>query len=193
MSRDRGLNVTLFAYNDLIWTLLACFMVLVVVLVTQVQQKKTEQADRPAGQASLYVFWPDGLAVDIDTHVLLPSGEHVFYRHQQGKTANLLRDDLGMNGDTTQKNFENIFFRDLPAGEYIVNIHAFLGSRDKFPVQVEAELNFLGYSSQVRFTQRLTMLREGDEITAFRFTIGQDGRLVPGSMSNLQSPFIYEK
>lgn len=197
MSRRSTTIATLFAYNDFLWSLLACFAVLVAVFVTQVQKKVvvTEAQERPAGAASIYVFWPDSLPADVDTHLLEPSGEHLFFRHQQTPNANLLRDDLGMNGDSTPKNFENVYIRNLTPGEYIINIHAFMAPDDLYPIPVEVELNILGANggSQIRYTFKLMLEQEGEEVTAFRFVIDQNGRVVPGSLNHMPVPFIFEK
>ena len=125
--RNNGLVATLFTFNDLIWSLLACFMVLTALLVTQINAKKqTEKTsdEVSAGNISVYAYWQDGIDLDIDLHLSSPSGDHVYFAKLSGKIWNLLRDDLGMLADPGPRNFENAYPRGLPAGDYIVNIHA---------------------------------------------------------------------
>ena len=58
--RNNGLVATLFTFNDLIWSLLACFMVLTALLVTQINAKKqTEKTsdEVSAGSISVYAYW----------------------------------------------------------------------------------------------------------------------------------------
>ena len=100
-NRNNGLVATLFTFNDLIWSLLACFMVMTALLVTQISKTKTEKTseETPAGSISVYAFWQDGIDVDIDLHLSSPSGDHVYFAKLSGKIWNLLRDDLGMVAD----------------------------------------------------------------------------------------------
>lgn len=197
MSRSRHLIATLFAWNDLLWTLVGAFMVLMVVYVTQIQEQKKDESvaeDVSAGAVSVYVFWPDGLAADIDTHLKDPKGDHVYYNNREGEITNLLRDDLGTVNDDTPRNFENAYIRSLPGGEYIVAIHAFDAPSNLFPIPVEVELNFVSQGEgkqQVRFKHTVRLYRKGEEVTAFQFKINASGELVPGSVTNFQQPFIF--
>lgn len=116
---SRHLVVSLFAWNDMIWALLACMMLVVALLITQIQTMKTDaktEDDKSAGNISVYVFWRDGIDADIDTHLMGPNGEHVFYGRTAGHSWNLLRDDLGGAGDDEKRNFENAYSRGIPPG-----------------------------------------------------------------------------
>jgi uncharacterized protein YfaP (DUF2135 family) len=191
--RNNGLVATLFTFNDLLWALLACFMVLTALLVTQIKNTKaTEKTndDVTAGNISVYVYWPDGIDLDIDTHLSSPSGDHVFFGKLSGKIWNLLRDDLGMAGDTAQRNFENAYARGLPAGDYVVNIHAYRGGPQFYPVNVEGEVVITanpsaGKGSQKIVKQTVTLYRTGEETTLVRFTIDGQGNVVPGSVNHI--------
>jgi hypothetical protein len=183
--KDR-LTPVLFAWNDLLLSLLACL--LVAAFLISVQKKKeaeTKETDRSAGNISVYTFWRQG-DIDVDTHLRDPNNEHIYFSNRAGKTWNLLRDDLGNANDLTGQNFENAYARGLPPGEYAVNIHAFRNN-DKYPIEVEAELRIqpeLKAGGATTFTARATLDRLGDEATLFRFSIDNDGKLVPGSVHN---------
>lgn len=190
--RNNGLVATLFTFNDLIWSLLACFMVITALLITQINSKKQEKTsdEVAAGSISVYVYWKDGIDLDIDTHLSSPSGDHVFFGKLSGKIWNLLRDDLGMAGDTAARNFENAYARGLPAGDYVVNIHAYRGAPGLYPAEVEAEVVITanpnaGKGSQKIVKQKVTLYRTGEETTLVRFSIDGKGNVVPGSVNHI--------
>ncbi len=191
--RDRSLNATLFTFNDLLWALLAAFMFTTVVLITQVNKTKSaEKTDDEisAGNISVYVFWKDGLDADVDTHLLAPNDEHIWYNRLSGKIWNLLRDDLGMANDVGQRNFENAYARGAPAGDYVINVHAYRGSGSMYPVEVEGEVRVTfdpnaGKGGQVVFRQKVTLYRTGDEATLVRFRLDGERRVVPGSVNHV--------
>lgn len=184
MSRDR-LTPVLFAWNDLLLSLLACLLVAAFLISVQKKQEETKETDRSAGNISIYVFWPDGIDADIDTHLRDPDGEHVYFSHKSGKIWSLLRDDLGSFNDVTDRNYENAYARGAPAGEYIVNVQAYR-SNAAFPITVDAELRITPDldKSPVTFKAKVTLDRVGDEATLFRFSIDGEGRLVPGSVNS---------
>jgi len=192
MKKHNGLVSTLFAWNDLLWALLACFMVMTALLVTQISKSKTEKTsdETPAGSISVYVYWKDGIDLDIDTHVSSPSGDHVFYGKLAGEIWNLLRDDLGMLGDGANRNFENAYARGLPAGDYVVNIHAYRGADALYPAEIEGEVVITanpnaGKGGQKIVKQKITLYRTGEETTLVRFTIDGKGNVVPGSVNHI--------
>lgn len=182
--RDR-LTPVLFAWNDLLLSLLACL--LVAAFLISVQKKKeaeTKETDRSAGNISVYAFWREG-DIDIDTHMRDPLGEHVYFSHRAGRVWNLLRDDLGRSNDLTGQNFENAYARGLPPGEYTVNVHAFRNG-ESYPVEINAELRIEQQIGGTRTTHNAHVVLDhvGDEATLWRFSIDSTGNLVPGSVHN---------
>src|SRR5690348_7644476 len=97
-NRDR-LTPVLFAWNDLLLSLLACLLVAAFLIAAKQKPQPETLTERSAGNISVFIFWPDG-DTDIDTHLRDPAGEHVFFSHRAGKIWNLLRDDLGNVSDT---------------------------------------------------------------------------------------------
>lgn len=193
MKDNQHLSTTLWAWNDFLWALVACFMLVTALLITQVQQIKKETKtddDKAPGNIAVYIFWPDGIDLDIDTHLRSPDGEHIFFGKLSGRTWNLLRDDLGMAGDTAKHNFENAYTRGIPPGEFIVNVHSYRGTPSMYPVEIEAEVRITadpskGKSAQKVVTQRVTLYRTGEEATVVRFTIDGQMNLVPRSVNHV--------
>ena len=200
MKNSRNLAATLFAWNDLLWTLLACFMLLTALLVTQIQKMKTDvkaEDDKSAGSISVYVFWKDGIDLDIDTHLSDPRGDHVYFSKPSGRVWNLLRDDMGMAGDSAGRNFENAYARGLPPGNYQSNIHAYRGTPSLYPIEVEAEVRVIadpteGKAAKQVIRQRVTLYRTGEEITLVRFSIDAEGNVVTGSINHIFKPLVKE-
>jgi uncharacterized protein YfaP (DUF2135 family) len=181
-NRDR-LTPALFAWNDLLLSLLACLLVAAFLIAAKKQQETKTETDRSAGNVSVYTFWREG-DIDIDTHMRDPDGEHVYFSHRAGKVWNLLRDDLGKTNDVTPRNFENAYARGLPPGEYAVNVHAYRNN-SSYPIEVDAELRIqseLKAGSAITFTARVTLDHLGDEATLWRFSIDDRGHLIPGSV-----------
>lgn len=191
--KHSGLVATLFCNNDLLWTLFICFVVTTALLITEIKHKQTTDKvndDVSAGSISVYIFWKDGIDLDIDTHLSAPGDSHVYFGKREGKIWNLLRDDLGMMGDTAPRNFENAYARGLPAGDYVVNIAAYRGGPQFYPIEIEGEVLITadpnaGKGSQKIVKQKVTLYRTGEETTLARFSIDSAGNVVPGSVNHI--------
>ena len=66
--------------------------------------------------------------------------------------------------------------RGLIAGEYVVNIHHYLATTPD-PVPVSVKVEKLNPKVEVVFYERLFLDHTGDEKTAVRFTVGEDGKI----------------
>ena len=72
----------------------------------------------------------------------------------------------------------------------MVNIHAYRGGPDRYPVDVDGEVIITanpsaGKGSQKVVKQRVTLYRTGEETTLVRFTIDGKGNVVPGSVNHI--------
>lgn len=198
--KNRGLVATLFAYNDLLFSLLACFMLLSVLLLVEVKNMKkadSELDSRHSGDVNVYAFWGDNLDADMDMHLESPDGEHVWFLHKDGKTWNLLRDDLGMMGDNDIHNFENASARGLPPGSYTINMAAYRAVPSLYPIEIDVEVRFTrttaGGPKQTVYNQKVKLYRTGDETTIIRFDIDSSGNVVPGSVNHLFKQLVVPK
>ena len=133
----------------------------------------------PKAEMLVTVSWPDNNPDDVDTYVMDPAGNIVWYTQREAGLMHLDRDDRGMFKDvvlfndkeiTNPLNQEIISFRGLEDGEYIVNIvHYIANSTVHLPVSVKVEK--LNPSVRVIFYQTLNLAGKGDEQTAVRFTL----------------------
>jgi hypothetical protein len=131
------------------------------------------------------VSWPDNHPDDIDTYVEDPQGNIVWYHVMEAGLMSLDRDDRGdykntlvVNGKTIRNPIrqEIVQMRGLIPGEYVVNIHHYLATTpDSVPVSVTVEK--INPKVEVIFYDRLFLDHTGDEKTAVRFTVGEDGKI----------------
>lgn len=135
----------------------------------------------PKAEMMITVTWPDNNPDDVDTYVMDPAGNIVWYNQREAGLMHLERDDRGMFKDVillnneeiaNPLNQETIAFRGLQDGEYVVNIvHYIANGSAALPVEVKVEK--LNPKVEVIFYQTLELRGTGDEVTAVRFTLAE--------------------
>ncbi len=141
--------------------------------------------------------WDKEINSDIDTW-LQDSAKHlVFYRSKTDGLMDLDRDDTGNNNDTIillngdvikySENRENIMIRGIVPGEYILNLHMFNSNGAKFPIGAQVVLYDVKQGIEIK-RETVIFKREGEEITAFRFTLSSDGKV--SNINKLEKKFI---
>jgi hypothetical protein len=180
-------------FRDVIMLALIGFVAMVIMLLPHITQKKQEAEEHKApGNVIVEIHWPPNMPVDVDLWVQAPNETPVGFWNQGGPTFNLLRDDLGIEGDATNENYEIAYSRGIPAGEYIVNVHMYGRPLKNTPVPVTVVVSVkrpLDESRQI-LTTDIMLTRQNQEETAFRFRLTSEGNLVPGSVSTLRRPLI---
>jgi hypothetical protein len=136
-------------------------------------------------QMLVTVSWPDNHPDDIDTYVEDPQGNIVWYHVMEAGLMSLDRDDRGdyknmivVNGQTIRNPIrqEIVQMRGLIPGEYVVNIHHYLATTPD-PVPVSVTVEKINPKVEVVFYDRPFLDHTGDEKTAVRFTIAEDGNV----------------
>ena len=132
------------------------------------------------GRYVVQITWPAKIDADIDVWVRDPEGKVVWWGAPRQGLMNLEQDDLGWISDTEGNtrvsiNRERVILRGVIAGEYIVNIHAYQTAQ---PVPVHIELIRLQGEDGTVISRNLVLARQGEELTAFRFTLTAGGALV---------------
>lgn len=178
-------------FRDVILLALLGFVAIVVLLLPHLHppQAQGKNAVPAPGNVIVEIRWPDGLDTDVDLWVQAPGDVPVGYSNKGGLVFNLLRDDLGERADATALNYEVSYSRGIPAGEYTVNVHLYRNNEKLYPIPVTVVASVKAQAdAQVKqlVTTRVHLNRENEEITAFRFALGADGELVPGSVHSLQ-------
>lgn len=176
-------------FRDVIFLALAGFVAVVILLLPHLHPpKEAEAATRSPGNVIVEIRWPDEIDADIDLWVEAPGDTPVGYSNKGGTIFNLLRDDLGQRGDTTELNYEISYSRGVPAGEYTVNVHLYRNSGGyvSIPVTISVSVKANTNESARRLLATELMLEnEGEERTAFRFSLDDKGRLIRESVHDL--------
>jgi hypothetical protein len=179
-------------FRDVIFLALAGFVAVVLLLLPHVHPpKEAEAAIRSPGNVIVEIRWPDDIDADIDLWVEAPGDTPVGYSNKGGAIFNLLRDDLGQRGDTTELNYEISYSRGVPAGEYTVNVHLYRNSGGyvSIPVTISVSVKANTNESARRLlATELVLENEGEERTAFRFSLDDKGRLMRESVHDLPKP-----
>lgn len=131
------------------------------------------------------VTWPDGVPDDVDVWVEDPTGALAWFRNRDAGLVHLDRDDRGMLNDVINVNGrelinplnqEVVTVRGVVPGEFIVNVHYFATETGN-PVKVTVRVDRVNPTLEVAWYDTLTLEKKGDERTALRFRINEDGSI----------------
>lgn len=186
---DQGTDTV---FRDVIFLALAGFVAVVLLLLPHLHPpKEAEAAIRSPGNVIVEIRWPDEVDADVDLWVQAPGDTPVGYSNKGGMFFNLLRDDLGRRGDTTDLNYEISYSRGVPEGEYTVNVHLYrnTGGYVSIPVTISVSVKPNTNESAHRLlATKLLLEYEGEERTAFRFSLDDKGKLLRDSVHDLPKP-----
>jgi len=183
---DDGANTV---FRDVIFLALAGFVAMVLLLLPHLNPPATANEGTPApGNVIVEISWPEKIDADVDLWVQAPGDAPVGYSNKGGLLFNLLRDDLGVQSDMTNINYEVSYSRGVAPGEYVVNVHLYrdLSGQLPLPVNVVVSVKSSAQAAAKRLLQtQLLLHHQGEELTAFRFVLNEDGTLVPDSVNDL--------
>ena len=180
-------------FRDVILLTLVGFVAMVIMLLPHIQKKEEDSEDHKApGNVIVELHWPSDMNVDVDLWVKGPKSTAVGFWNQGNDVFNLLRDDLGTEGDATNENYEISYSRGIPPGEYIVNVHMYGVVPDGLVVPAKIVVSVRGKYDSARqiLTSTVELRQRNQEETAFRFRLTAEGELVEGSVSTLRRPLI---
>lgn len=160
--------------------------------------EEIEKSITTSGEYVAVVIWDDKSEDDVDTHMRDPMGNHLYFSAREVGLMHLERDDRGRFNDQTapdgsanpigvDKNEERAIIRGIVPGEYIVNIHMFRKA-DAAPTKVKIVLIRLRGEDTAVTERELIFERQGEEKTAFRFTLKVDGSVT--DVNQLPRKFI---
>jgi hypothetical protein len=179
-------------FRDVIFLALAGFVAMVLLLLPHLNPPATAEEGTPApGNVIVEISWPQKVDADIDLWVEAPGDTPVGYSNKGGLIFNLLRDDLGGQADVTEINYEVSYSRGVPSGEYTVNVHLYRNMSGVLPLPVNISVSIKPTPSAAAkriLTTKLNLEHQGQEITAFRFSLNEEGKLVAGSVHDLPKP-----
>lgn len=108
-------------------------------------------------------------------------------RDDRGKFNDVLEMDFQGIPVLIEKNEERAIIRGIIPGEYIVNVHMFR-KVDQSENKVKISLIKLSGQDTIVVEKEVVLKENGDEETAFRFTLGIDGKV--GNINQLPRKFV---
>lgn len=171
------------SFLDLLFNMLLAFTCLFILSFALINQNKKT----PESKASYLItfVWAKELDNDVDAYVEDPEGNLVCFGRREDGLMHLDRDDLGHRNDTVQTKFGTIVYsenkeivtlRGTSVGEYCVNVHAY-NFNDQKPTEVIVQLEKVSPTYGVLIQRKVTLIKNGDEKTAFRFKLNGKGEL----------------
>lgn len=182
-------------FRDVILLALIGFVAMVIMLLPHIRPKQEEsQTFKATGNVIIEMHWPSHMPYDVDLWVKAPGELPVGFWNEGNRTFNLLRDDLGGEGDATDENYEVSYSRGIPPGEYVANAHMYgpIPTGTKVPVTMVVSVKTLYEDTRQILTTQIELVRKNQEKTAFSFRLDERGELVEGSVSTLNRPLITE-
>ncbi len=185
MTRNRRRKAFGFAVIDILAVLILVFLVSMLDISSKTQIDTTPEKD---AQLSVILYWDIKSDSDVDLWVKAPDDLQVGFSRPHGKHFDLVRDDLGRAQDPDSRNLEIQFARNYPAGEYIVNVMMYRTHDKIFPVHAWVEV---WRGKQMLAKENVTLTHDGDEQTALRFKLDNDGNLLPDSINHIYQPLFF--
>jgi hypothetical protein len=178
-------------FRDVIMLALAGFVAAVILLLPHINPpgEAVDETTQPPGNVIVELRWPDEIDADVDLWVEAPGDIPVGYSNKGGTMFNLLRDDLGQRADATGLNYEVSYSRGIAAGEYTINVHLYRNAANVLPIPVTVVTSVKKSpkeSARQLLASKVELVREGQELTIYRFRLSEDGSLIPGSVHSLQ-------
>jgi hypothetical protein len=180
-------------FRDVIMLALVGFVAMVIMLLPHLSKaKRQDQEEVAPGHVVVEIHWPNEMPVDVDLWVKAPGDTPVGFFNPDGHFFNLLRDDLGAEGDASGQNYEVSYSRGIAAGEYIVNVHMYGAVAAGMQVPVKVVVSVREHYEDLRqiLQTQVVLKRHNQEETAFRFQLTGQGELVPGSVTTLRRRLV---
>ena len=155
------------------------FFIALLVMNSDAKQGKVD----PKAEFIITMSWPDGHPDDVDLYVEDPGGNIVWYHQREAGFMVLDRDDRGGANNVITVNGrkiaslirqETVSIRAIVAGEYTVNVNHYLATTGR-PVPVTVKVEKINPAVEVVFYDTLTLDHSGQEDTAVRFKVAENG------------------
>lgn len=186
-------DATSTVFRDVLMLALVGFVAMVIMLLPHLTKAKRQESEHFApGSVIVEIHWPNSMQVDVDLWVQAPGDSPVGFYNPDGHFFNLLRDDLGSEGDASGQNYEVSYSRGIAAGEYTVNVHMYgaLPVGMVVPVRVVVSVREQYEDLRQILQTEVTLKRHNQEETAFRFQLTTQGALVPDSVTTLRRKIV---
>ena len=181
---NRRPGVPGLAFVDFLANLLLVFTVLFIISFVLIRPKNAPPALQTPGIYAVVITWPGSVDDDVDLYVRDPQQNVVYFGNRTAGLLHLEHDDLGKSSAKTASgrvvraplNIERCILRGVESGEFVANVQLYRAGARR-PVRVNVALWRLIGSDKPVTTASVALRREGDEQTAFRFTVTGAGRV----------------
>jgi hypothetical protein len=191
-----GDDGTFVPFTDILFNALLGFAVMLFIAFALIKPDDKVGNINVKAEYLITVTWPDNLPDDIDTYVRDPQDNIVWYNTLDRGFLHLDRDDRGeyldqvmVNGEkvTFPLNQETVTLRGVIPGEYTVNVYNFLNPSGR-TVPVSVKLEKLNPTVKVVYYESMNLMGVGDEKTAVRFTLDNDGNF--SNLNTIQDSLV---
>jgi hypothetical protein len=175
---------TSIAYIDLLTVLVALFVIVTGILLSQNRALSKGNVEEKAEFIAV-LEWGENSRSDLDLWVRNPSGDVANFKNKDKGLITLDRDDLGVynnsvvgaNGAKISNNVrrEMAAIRAIMPGKHVVNVMAY-DLRDKPPVSAKVQILKLN-PYQLVVEKELTFTHTGQEETVATFDVAADGAI----------------
>jgi hypothetical protein len=186
---------------DVLLSLLFVFLILLELSLLTINAEDVKQNIEHLKSTNLFVIkvdWSGDSKDDVDTYIGDSYKHLVYFRRLQDGFMTLERDDTGQDSNTltlpdgrrvvAANNEEVVDIRGILEGEYTINVHMYHKASDT-PTKVIVSLYKIADNQDVLVHQKvLTLTFNGEEQTAFRFTLTRNGEVV--DVNELREKFI---
>tara|TARA_B100000749_G_scaffold280069_1_gene274614 strand:- start:5480 stop:6082 length:603 start_codon:yes stop_codon:yes gene_type:complete len=196
MKREYHTNL---AFLDVLFNTLLCFAALFAMSFILINPSKKDNNVVEKGEFVIVMTWPKEMDNDVDIYVEDPEGNLVAFMRREEGLMHLDRDDLGRRNDVVQTEFgeieydenrEIVTLRGIMPGEYVINVHMYMKREESLLTPVTVQLDKINPYSTVMI-KRVTLGVSGEEKTAFRFTLNNDGDVV--EINELQKTLVQQQ
>ena len=196
MKREYHTNL---AFLDVLFNTLLCFAALFAMSFILINPSKKDNNVVEKGEFVIVMTWPKEMDNDVDIYVEDPEGNLVAFMRREEGLMHLDRDDLGQRNDTVQTQFgeieydenrEIVTLRGIIPGEYVINVHMYMKREESLLTPITIQHDKINPYSTIMI-KRVTLGDSGEEKTAFRFTLNNDGDVV--EINELQKTLVQQQ
>ena len=190
---------TNLAFLDVLFNTLLCFAALFAMSFILINPSKKDNNVVAKGEFVIVMTWPKEMDNDVDIYVEDPEGNLVAFMRREEGLMHLDRDDLGKRNDVVQTQFgeieydenrEIVTLRGIMPGEYVINVHMYMKREESLLTPVTVQLDKINPYSTVMI-KRVTLGDSGEEKTAFRFILNNDGDVI--EINELQKVLVKQQ
>jgi len=174
------------SFLDLLFNSLLAFVgFFILALLLIKQESEVTPSPVPKIEFMITVTWPNSNNDDVDSWLVDPLDNIIYFNHREEGLMHLDRDDIGVKNDeitlpngkkfSYSENREVVSIRGIIPGEYVFNLHMFC-KREAYNCPVTVKIEKMNPFKTVA-VKNVDIINAGDEVTVFRFKINNMGEI----------------